>query len=270
MTSLDPYFGKYGNEFGVSPGKLSNVARLESGYDVNAMNDWDSNAAAGTPSGGPMQFIQPTFNSFYDQASAARPDLFNQMGQKEWMNPEQQVATAAWAFSQGLGDHWTTYDRAGDQAGASTSSASTPTRANRGRTDEDEGRGRSLSATERKYAGREHLIPQVSYGGGSGGSGGTNYTNPTANSSGKDWSWLQKDANQRFGLTNDAGIGQTYGGQHASDSLHYGGTAVDWGNAKNTPEQLQQAAAYYEQQPYASQVYYGSPGHEDHLHVGMK
>ena len=36
----------------------------ESGGDPNAMNDWDSNAAAGTPSKGLMQTIGPTFDSY--------------------------------------------------------------------------------------------------------------------------------------------------------------------------------------------------------------
>ncbi|WP_260290899.1 tape measure protein [Propionibacterium freudenreichii] len=40
------------------------VAQNESGFNPNVMNNWDSNAAAGTPSGGLMQFIQPTFEAF--------------------------------------------------------------------------------------------------------------------------------------------------------------------------------------------------------------
>lgn len=40
------------------------VAQHESGFNPNVMNNWDSNAAAGTPSGGLMQFIQPTFEAY--------------------------------------------------------------------------------------------------------------------------------------------------------------------------------------------------------------
>ncbi|SBW77597.1 Hypothetical protein PFR_JS22-PH_23 [Propionibacterium freudenreichii] len=40
------------------------VAQNESGFNPNVMNNWDSNAAAGTPSGGLMQFIQPTFEAY--------------------------------------------------------------------------------------------------------------------------------------------------------------------------------------------------------------
>jgi SLT domain-containing protein/phage-related protein len=36
----------------------------ESGGDPNAINNWDSNAAAGTPSMGLMQMIQPTFDAY--------------------------------------------------------------------------------------------------------------------------------------------------------------------------------------------------------------
>ena len=40
------------------------VARMESGFNPTIVNNWDSNAKAGHPSAGPMQFIQPTFESY--------------------------------------------------------------------------------------------------------------------------------------------------------------------------------------------------------------
>jgi SLT domain-containing protein len=40
------------------------LMQAESGGDPNAVNNWDSNAAAGTPSMGLMQMIQPTFDAF--------------------------------------------------------------------------------------------------------------------------------------------------------------------------------------------------------------
>ena len=38
--------------------------KQESGYDPNAVNNWDSNARRGTPSKGLMQVIQPTFDAY--------------------------------------------------------------------------------------------------------------------------------------------------------------------------------------------------------------
>ena len=43
---------------------IENMIMHESGGNPNATNNWDSNAAAGTPSMGLMQTIQPTFNSY--------------------------------------------------------------------------------------------------------------------------------------------------------------------------------------------------------------
>jgi SLT domain-containing protein/phage-related protein len=40
------------------------LMQAESGGDPNAINGWDSNAAAGTPSMGLMQMIQPTFDAY--------------------------------------------------------------------------------------------------------------------------------------------------------------------------------------------------------------
>lgn len=45
------------------PGIL-NMIQHESGGNPNARNGWDSNAAAGTPSMGLMQTIQPTFDAY--------------------------------------------------------------------------------------------------------------------------------------------------------------------------------------------------------------
>ncbi len=43
---------------------LMEIAQNESGFDPNAINDWDSNAMAGTPSMGLMQTIQSTFDAY--------------------------------------------------------------------------------------------------------------------------------------------------------------------------------------------------------------
>ena len=269
MTSFDPYFEQYGQAFGVSPGKLSNVARLESGYNPNAMNDWDSNAQAGTPSGGLMQFIQPTFTGFMGEAQQDSPEVFNKWGAGDWMNPEAQTALAAWAFSQGKGSHWSTYDRAGDTAGPSTAtegeSGSGRAPASRGRMAAFSGNPGLMSAMNRRMQRRQaqEAISQSSSGSGGG------YFNQDPKASGRDWAWIQKHGGNKFGLTNDPGIGQTYGGGHAAGSRHYSGKAIDWGNAKNTFDQLNKAAQYYQQQPWVNEVLWQSPGHMDHLHVGL-
>lgn len=44
--------------------KIWQIIQHESGGDPHAINDWDSNAANGTPSKGLMQTIDPTFNSY--------------------------------------------------------------------------------------------------------------------------------------------------------------------------------------------------------------
>lgn len=64
---------------------LSIIAMHESGGNPTVINTWDSNAAAGTPSGGLMQFIMPTFSQY------AMP------GHANWMNPVDQVAADAWS-----------------------------------------------------------------------------------------------------------------------------------------------------------------------------
>ncbi len=55
------------------------VARRESNYNANAINDWDSNAARGTPSRGAWQFIAPTFAA-YHQPGTSR-DIHNLVAQ---------------------------------------------------------------------------------------------------------------------------------------------------------------------------------------------
>jgi len=47
----------------LAPG-LYNMIMHESGGNPNAINNWDSNAKAGTPSMGLMQTIMPTFNAY--------------------------------------------------------------------------------------------------------------------------------------------------------------------------------------------------------------
>lgn len=47
----------------MNPADIAAIILHESGNNPNAINEWDSNAAAGTPSKGLMQTIDPTFNA---------------------------------------------------------------------------------------------------------------------------------------------------------------------------------------------------------------
>ncbi len=55
------------------------VARRESGYNAAAVNDWDSNAARGTPSRGAWQFIAPTFTAYHEPGTS--PSIHNLVSQ---------------------------------------------------------------------------------------------------------------------------------------------------------------------------------------------
>jgi SLT domain-containing protein len=55
------------------------VARRESNYNAHAVNDWDSNAANGTPSKGAWQFIAPTFAAYHQPGTS--PDIHNLVAQ---------------------------------------------------------------------------------------------------------------------------------------------------------------------------------------------
>ncbi|MFC4115568.1 transglycosylase SLT domain-containing protein [Nonomuraea zeae] len=53
---------------------IAMIIRHESGGNPNAINNWDSNAAKGTPSKGLMQTIDPTFNSY---SLAGHKNIYN-------------------------------------------------------------------------------------------------------------------------------------------------------------------------------------------------
>jgi soluble lytic murein transglycosylase-like protein len=56
----------------LAPG-VKNIIMKESGGNPRAINNWDSNARAGTPSQGLMQTIPSTFNHYVDPSLADRP-----------------------------------------------------------------------------------------------------------------------------------------------------------------------------------------------------
>ena len=112
-VGIRDYIAFAADQYGTDRGVLDNIARLESTYNPSVQNNWDSNAKAGTPSYGLMQFIQPTFNSFAAQAAKANPNAWKKFGSNlNWKDPRQQALAASWAISNGKGSHWATYERA--------------------------------------------------------------------------------------------------------------------------------------------------------------
>ncbi|CAG7009968.1 DUF4226 domain-containing protein [Mycobacterium avium subsp. paratuberculosis] len=55
------------------------VARRESNYNAGAVNDWDANAARGTPSKDAWQFIEPTFAAYHQRGTSR--DIHNLVAQ---------------------------------------------------------------------------------------------------------------------------------------------------------------------------------------------
>lgn len=99
--------------YGADANVLIEMARRESSFKTDAVNNWDSNAAKGTPSKGLFQFIEPTFNSMAPKAKAANPGAWANMGPFNWNDWRQQALVAAWAIANGQGSHWATYKAAG-------------------------------------------------------------------------------------------------------------------------------------------------------------
>jgi hypothetical protein len=58
----------------INPADIAAIIQHESAGDPNAINNWDSNAAKGTPSKGLMQTIDPTFNA---HALPGHRDIWN-------------------------------------------------------------------------------------------------------------------------------------------------------------------------------------------------
>jgi len=112
------FIGKAAEAYGADPKVLSEIARRESNFKPDAVNDWDSNAKKGTPSKGMFQFIEPTFNSMAPKAKAANPKAWEGLGPLNWMDWRQQALTTAWAIKNGQGSHWATYAAAKQSAGS--------------------------------------------------------------------------------------------------------------------------------------------------------
>jgi len=102
--------------YGANSKVLDSMTRRESSYR-DVVNDWDSNAKAGTPSAGILQFIEPTYRSFSKEARKANPAAWKGVADN-WRDPRAQALTAAWAITNGKGGHWATYKAALADAGA--------------------------------------------------------------------------------------------------------------------------------------------------------
>ena len=110
---IKSYLRQAAAAYGADPQVLTEIARRESNFQADAVNNWDSNAKKGTPSKGMFQFIEPTFNSFAPKARAANPEAWKGLGPLNWMDWRQQALTTAWAIKHGYGSHWATYQAAG-------------------------------------------------------------------------------------------------------------------------------------------------------------
>lgn len=85
---------------------------------------------------------------------------------------------------------------------------------------------------------------------------------------GKDWRWLQRIAQEKFGLKNDPGDSQTTGGGHTAGSRHYSGKAIDFGDARNSRAALNAWYAW----ALANKNKYGFTevlDEGDHIHVAF-
>lgn len=115
---IDSFIQGAAAAYGADPKVLKEIARRESNFKADAVNNWDSNAKKGTPSKGMFQFIEPTFKSMAPKAKAANPKAWEGLGELNWMDWRQQALVCAWAIANGQGSHWATYNAAKSTARA--------------------------------------------------------------------------------------------------------------------------------------------------------
>jgi hypothetical protein len=234
-----PFIDFAASQYGVNPNVLEAIAQRESGFNPNAKNNWDSNAKAGHPSEGIVQYIPSTFQSHSNAAYKANPKAWQGVN-RNFRDPQAQLLSAAWGLSHNQGPAWATFRAALKDAGVSN------VRQGRGRGSRTPvplgGGGGGDDDLAFIFAGSpfEDMASEVQAPL-SGGSTSTPTAMPgrrgTPNAGGyKD---LQRIAMQRFGLRNDQGTSQTIGGRHTQGSEHYDGRAIDFGTARNSRTQLQ-------------------------------
>lgn len=94
-------------QYGANAAGMARVAKAESGFNPNAINNYDINAKEGHPSQGLFQFIPTTFQSDMDGAIKANPSAWQGVS-RAFMDPTAQSLAAAWAITNGRGGAWST------------------------------------------------------------------------------------------------------------------------------------------------------------------
>lgn len=286
MTTWQQQRAQAAAAYGTNPDLLAAVNQREQGGRPGfVVNTWDSNAAAGHPSGGPFQFIEPTFNAYAKQARAANPAAWRGVP-VQWRNPYAQALAASWAFANGKGSAWSTYDKAlADAGGRAQGPRDTrPAPSSGAGGGEAGGQGGSGRFTPQQRAAMQmvfgdnrrmwRLLEQVDAAAsatgsaevevapvvGRAGRGGASVAAQIRDAGGKTYEKILRLGQREFGLRID-GASQTTGGAHEPGSFHYSGRAVDFGDAKNSREKLVRFAAWARQNsPYIKEFYYNPLG----------
>lgn len=97
-----PLILKYAAKYGVRPVCIAAMIEIESGGNPVNPNNWDTNAAAGTPSDGLLQFIWPTMQG---AAAEGNIDLHGKTGTAALQDPELSIEVGCYWFSQKLKDY---------------------------------------------------------------------------------------------------------------------------------------------------------------------
>jgi len=270
--------------YGANSKVLDSMTRRESSYR-DVVNDWDSNAKAGTPSAGILQFIEPTYRSFSKEARKANPAAWKGVADN-WRDPRAQALTAAWAITNGKGGHWATYKAALADAGAKNAKGqkapSIPGAApspGYGLLEAAPGKSATAGLLEdgflksflERRAARQPMQQVAPAPAGPNVQTGDGAHARRKGETGQQY--LDRVLQAKFGLQHDPGNSQTTGGKHAEGSGHRKGTATDYGDARNDPKVLAAADDWLDANKDAlglSFAWYGAqddPGHADHLHA---
>jgi hypothetical protein len=114
-TNIKAFIHWAAEQYGTNGDVLDRMADLESHYNVSSVNNWDSNAMNGTPSGGLMQYVPSTFTNFSNKAKQENPEVWatviavnepntaNGQAELDPMNWQYQALTTAWALKHGYG-----------------------------------------------------------------------------------------------------------------------------------------------------------------------
>lgn len=301
-----PFLQHAAAAYGFNSAVLDQLASLESGRNPTSVNSWDSNAAAGHPSTGIVQFIPSTFEAYSKQAKAANPAAWSGVP-RDTRNWKAQLLTASWAMANGKGSAWSTFDRAKAaanpswltrkpgpaQAAPAPSSATLAPQAGQA---SDLGSAKRRAALDVVFGDNPRLRTLVGIAQDQADQRNTRaaaVTQPQVKSAAATmaaphggYKSIEAWANQLTGTTIPHTVGQETGGKHAANSYHYSGRAVDFGDATTTPAQFNAIAAAARQNPGAFKELYFNPlgwgirngkiiqgltvaGHDDHMHIAV-